>query len=220
MSSHHGHLRRRETDWNSKMKLLVLVESSGDSFPLDLSGDMKIEDAAALLEAEVRLVGVFLCLSAAELNAGCGRQTGLAVNNQILSWNGQKLQDRGATLDGIGVKEHDMLLLSSVSSEPPRQPPSSAPSPSHPGLPSEAEAEMIRTQLIGNQTMMQQLRSASVPSAIQTIPKFTCESGRQAFPEMAQAATDNPTKFRQLLPQLAQQQNEAARQRERNIALL
>lgn len=37
---------------------------------------------------------------------------------------------------------------------------------------------------------------------------------------MATAAEHDPPRFRQLLPQLAQQQNEAARQRERNIALL
>lgn len=42
----------------------------------------------------------------------------------------------------------------------------------------------------------------------------------KAFPEMATAAESNPAKFRELLPQLAQQQNEASRQRERNIALL
>lgn len=36
------------------MKLLVLIESNGETLTLDLGGDMKLEDAAALLEAEVR----------------------------------------------------------------------------------------------------------------------------------------------------------------------
>lgn len=35
------------------MKLLVVVETTGESFPLDLGGDMRVEDASALLEAEV-----------------------------------------------------------------------------------------------------------------------------------------------------------------------
>lgn len=45
------------------MKLLVIVETTGESFPLDLGGDMRVEDASALLEAEVRLDLIFTLLT-------------------------------------------------------------------------------------------------------------------------------------------------------------
>ena len=59
---------------------------------------------------------------------------------------------------------------------------------------------MARLQLLGNESIM-----ASV---------------RQSFPELAHAAEHDPQKFAELLPRISSMQDDAARQKQRNAALL
>jgi hypothetical protein len=93
----------------------------------------------------------------------------------------------------FGIGEDDMLYLKSSA------PRNTAPSTSQQGF-SANEAEMMRLQLLGDRANMDRLR--------------------QVLPELAQAAETDPARFRQLLPQLANLQNQAARQKETNAALL
>ncbi|KAK4051473.1 DNA damage-inducible protein 1 [Microbotryomycetes sp. JL221] len=118
--------------------------------------------------------------------------TGIAVDDQALFIAGRQLTGKNETFQSLGVNQDDILLLRS----------NSAPtaSTSVAGRDVNAESETMRRQLLGNPQLMNQLQ--------------------QSQPELADAAINNPEKFRELLANFSAMQQSARLQQEREMQLL
>ncbi|BFZ62040.1 DNA damage-inducible protein 1 [Saitoella coloradoensis] len=150
------------------MQVLVTTPS-GDMYHLDVMPSMPLEDMKVLVEFE----------------------SGVTAAQQTLLHNSVELRDDKKTLEELGIKDNDMILLT----------------PLHFGLAPQAssqtpmnDSEMMRLRMLGNAQTMQQLE--------------------QTFPEMADAARNNPTRFSQLLQEMQNRQMELERARVREMAAL
>lgn len=117
------------------MRLVVATEE-GDTFNLDVSNDIELENLQALLEAEVsplrainnsQLTAFFLRLSltsSGHLDRSSVAylvwltrcrvlfvQSGIPSGSQTLFYAGRPLSDLKATLNSFGVAEDDMILV-------------------------------------------------------------------------------------------------------------
>ncbi|BGP53168.1 hypothetical protein JCM8202_003683 [Rhodotorula sphaerocarpa] len=115
------------------------------------------------------------------------------VDDQLLFYNGRHLTGLKESLESCGVQAHDMLLLRQKSTDPNASAPVA-------GRNVEQDAETMRRQVIGDPRLMGELRRAN--------------------PDLADAAQNNPARFRELLHQLQSMQESARLQRERETALL
>ncbi|GAA5996943.1 Ddi1p [Rhodotorula paludigena] len=118
--------------------------------------------------------------------------SGIPVSDQLLFFSGRHLTELQNSLESYGVKEGDLLLLRKKSAD------SGAAEVA--GRNIEAEAETMRRQVIGDPRLMAELRRSN--------------------PDLANAAQNDPARFRDLLHQLAAMQNSARLQQERERELL
>ncbi|GAA6029986.1 hypothetical protein JCM8097_009202 [Rhodosporidiobolus ruineniae] len=118
--------------------------------------------------------------------------SGIPVDDQLLFFSGRQLTGLKDSLESYGVKENDMLLLRQKSNDPNAE--------AAGGRNIDNESETMRRQVLGNPRLMAELR--------------------QQNPELAEAATSNPTRFRELLHQLQAMQQSARLQRQRELELL
>ncbi|GAA5979212.1 hypothetical protein JCM10908_002839 [Rhodotorula pacifica] len=117
----------------------------------------------------------------------------ISVDDQLLFFNGRHLTGLKDSLESYGVQANDMLLLRHKSTDPNANAPVA-------GRNVEQDAETMRRQVMGDPRLMAELRRAN--------------------PDLAEAAQNNPTRFRELLHQLQSMQESARLQREREMALL
>ncbi|GAA5826189.1 hypothetical protein JCM11251_007200 [Rhodosporidiobolus azoricus] len=119
-------------------------------------------------------------------------ESGIPVDDQLLFFSGRQLTVLKDSLESYGVKANDMLLLRQKSNDPASSPVA--------GRNVDDEYETMRRQVMGNPQLMAELRRTN--------------------PELAEAVTSNPTRFRELLHQLQSMQDSARMQREREISML
>ncbi|KAM0786171.1 hypothetical protein ACM66B_006978 [Microbotryomycetes sp. NB124-2] len=118
--------------------------------------------------------------------------TGIAVDEQLLFSSGRPLTGKQETFESLGVKQDDVLLLKSTARP--------VASTSVAGRDVNADSETMRRQLLGNPQLMNQLR--------------------QSQPDLADAAQNDPARFRQLLANLSAMQQSARLQQEKELELL
>ncbi|CAK5263178.1 unnamed protein product [Mycena citricolor] len=104
---------------------LTFATDLGQTFVIEIDPDMELENVMALLEVE----------------------SGIAVGEQSISYNGRDLVSPKSTLRQLGVNENNALLLLR------RKIPNMA------GRPVEHDAESMRLQLLGDPEMMRQLQA-------------------------------------------------------------
>ncbi|GEM09332.1 DNA damage-inducible v-SNARE binding protein Ddi1 [Rhodotorula toruloides] len=140
-------------------------------------------------------VDVGLDMELENLMALLEADSSIPVDDQLVFHNGRQLTVLKDSLDSYGVKENDMLLLRQKSNDP------SASQQAHvAGRNIAQDAETMRRQVLGNPQVMADLRRTN--------------------PELADAAQNDPARFRDLLGQLATMQESARLQREREMQLL
>ncbi|KAI5476471.1 DNA damage-inducible v-SNARE binding protein Ddi1 [Pseudohyphozyma bogoriensis] len=120
-------------------------------------------------------------------------ESGIPTEDQLLFYSGKQITGNDSTLASYNVQPDDMLLLRQKSNAP-------AASGSVAGRSIEDDSETMRRQLLGNPQMMASLR--------------------QNQPELADAAVNNPARFRELLSQLSAMQNSAKLQQQHEAELL
>ncbi|GAA5974133.1 hypothetical protein JCM11641_003456 [Rhodosporidiobolus odoratus] len=119
--------------------------------------------------------------------------SGIPVDDQLLFFSGRQLNSMKGSLESSGVKANDMLLLRQKSNDP-----SSGANVA--GRNIDDDAEVMRRQVLGNPQLMAQLRRTN--------------------PELADAVTSNPTRFRELLHELQSMQQSARLQQQHERELL
>ncbi|GAA5936836.1 hypothetical protein JCM3775_002721 [Rhodotorula graminis] len=152
------------------MALITVATEEGDSFPVDVSLDISLEDLCALLEAD----------------------SNIPASDQLIFFNGRQLTGLKDSLESCGVKADDLLLLRQKSKDPSTE--------AVAGRNVDAEAETMRRQVLGDPRLMGELRRTN--------------------PELADAAQNDPSRFRDLLHQLASMQQSARLQADRERELL
>ncbi|GAA5854450.1 hypothetical protein JCM9279_006608 [Rhodotorula babjevae] len=152
------------------MALITVATEEGDSFPVDVSLDISLEDLCALLEAD----------------------SNIPATDQLIFFNGRQLTGLKDSLESCGVKADDLLLLRQKSKDPSTE--------AVAGRNVDAEAETMRRQVLGDPRLMGELRRTN--------------------PELADAAQNDPSRFRDLLHQLASMQQSARLQADRERELL
>lgn len=145
---------------------LTFVTETGQTYPVDIDPSMELEDAMALLESE----------------------SGVAAAEQSLYYNGNELTNRKATMEQLGMRESNEMILFRKK----------VANPAGPAI--EQDAEMMRLQILGDPTLMQQLRETQ--------------------PEVAEAAQSNPSLFAELLRQTQNRHHQAELARQREVELL
>ncbi|TDL29358.1 hypothetical protein BD410DRAFT_736209 [Rickenella mellea] len=113
-------------------------------------------------------------------------ESGIPIGEQSISFKGQDLSNPKATMTELGVGDDAMLMIRRKVVVG--------------GRTIEQDAEMMRLQLLGDPTLMEQLREAQ--------------------PEIAAAAQNNPARFAELLRQTRSRQSEAELQQQREIERL
>ncbi|KAJ7055060.1 aspartyl protease-domain-containing protein [Mycena amicta] len=126
---------------------LTFVTDLGQSFVIEIDAGMELENVMALLEAE----------------------SGIAVAEQSISYNGQDLSAPKSTLRELGVTENNAMLLLR------RKVPNMA------GRPVEQDSEMMRLQILGDPELMRQLRETQpeLAAAAQSNPTRFADLLRQ-----------------------------------------
>lgn len=81
----------------------------GQSFVVEIDPNMELENVMALLEAEVSLSSHYDLLR--EVEYSFMDQSGIPVNEQIISYEGRPLDNPKATMRACGVGDHALLLL-------------------------------------------------------------------------------------------------------------
>ncbi|GAA6047960.1 hypothetical protein JCM3770_006444 [Rhodotorula araucariae] len=152
------------------MALITVATEEGDSFPVDVSLDIALEDLTALLEAD----------------------SNIPASDQLLFFNGRQLTQLKDSLESYGVKAGDLLLLRQKSNDPASE--------AVAGRNIDTEAETMRRQVLGDPRLMAELRRSN--------------------PDLADAAQNDPTRFRDLLHQFASMQQSARLQADRERELL
>ncbi|BGP37231.1 DNA damage-inducible protein 1 [Rhodotorula kratochvilovae] len=152
------------------MALITVATEEGDSFPVDVSLDIALEDLMALLEAD----------------------SNIPASDQLIFFNGRQLTTLKDSLESYGVKAGDLLLLRQKSNDPASE--------AVAGRNIDAEAETMRRQVLGDPRLMAELRRSN--------------------PDLAEAAQNDPTRFRDLLHQFASMQQSARLQADRERELL
>ncbi|BGP29372.1 DNA damage-inducible protein 1 [Rhodotorula toruloides] len=140
-------------------------------------------------------VDVGLDMELENLMALLEADSSILVDDQLVFHNGRQLTGLKDSLDSYGVKENDMLLLRQKSNDP-----ASSQQAHVAGRNIAQDAETMRRQVLGNPQVMADLRRTN--------------------PELADAAQNDPARFRDLLGQLAAMQESARLQREREMQLL
>ncbi|BGO88867.1 hypothetical protein NBRC10512_002223 [Rhodotorula toruloides] len=140
-------------------------------------------------------VDVGLDMELENLMALLEADSSIPVDDQLVFHNGRQLTGLKDSLDSYGVKENDMLLLRQKSNDP-----ASSQQAHVAGRNIAQDAETMRRQVLGNPQVMADLRRTN--------------------PELADAAQNDPARFRDLLGQLAAMQESARLQREREMQLL
>ncbi|BGP00857.1 DNA damage-inducible protein 1 [Rhodotorula toruloides] len=140
-------------------------------------------------------VDVGLDMELENLMALLEADSSIPVDDQLVFHNGRRLTGFKESLDSYGVKENDMLLLRQKSNDP-----ASSQQAHVAGRNIAQDAETMRRQVLGNPQVMADLRRTN--------------------PELADAAQNDPARFRDLLGQLAAMQESARLQREREMQLL
>lgn len=156
-------------------------------------------------------------MTTADLKAVIQSDTGIPQARQVLYYNGQHLADGTKTMGQMQLKEGDMLAMlvqaPSTQGPPPRtgQPQATAPPPTsraqggrgEGGTPQRerqrAGPEELRLQALGDPRVLEQLR--------------------RQVPELADAVQD-PQRFQRMWEDLARNQEEAERAKQREMALL
>ncbi|GAA5850718.1 hypothetical protein JCM8547_009067 [Rhodosporidiobolus lusitaniae] len=160
--------------------LITVATEDGQTYNIDVDLTMELENVLALLEADASI----------------------PIDDQLLFFSGRQLTNMKDSLESYGVKENDMLLLRQKINDP-----SSSSGGGGGGSASvaggrdiDAEFETMRRQVMGNPTLMAELRRNN--------------------PELAEAAASNPTRFRELLHQFQSMQQSARLQQQHEAELL
>ncbi|CAE6454363.1 unnamed protein product [Rhizoctonia solani] len=127
----------------------------------------------------------------------------IPVAEQSITLDGRELSDPKATLISAGVQEDAMLHLR-------RKVVVAGRTAAH-------DEEMMRLQLLGDPTLMRQLREVNIPLNPTPKPRLI---DPQAQPELADAAQNNPQRFAELLRQHRDRQRDAELAHQREIAAL
>ena len=163
-------------------------------------------------------------MTVADLKALIESETTFPNNSQFLYHNGQLLADQSMALDRLGIADGEMLYMHVRDTVPSsvgrsittggRRPPApsaggggaAAPDgaggmagPARPGRDGGPDPEMVRLQILGDPQARAQVQGQN--------------------PDLA-AALEQPERFRQLFQNMRQQEVEADRQRQRQIAML
>ncbi|KAM0746063.1 hypothetical protein T439DRAFT_143404 [Meredithblackwellia eburnea MCA 4105] len=121
-------------------------------------------------------------------------ESGIPTADQLLFYSGRQLIATQETLESLGVQKGDLLLLRQKTAAPPAQPQSDA------GRDLESDPETIRRRVIGDPQLMAQLRQNQL--------------------ELADAAANNPARFRELMSQFQAMQASAKLQQQHEAELL
>ncbi|KAF7332703.1 DNA damage-inducible v-SNARE binding protein [Mycena kentingensis (nom. inval.)] len=126
---------------------LTFVTDLGQTFVIEIDPGMELENVMALLEAE----------------------SGIAVAEQSISYNGRELAAPKSTMRDLGVTENNAMLLLRRKVQ------------NIAGRPVEQDAEMMRLQLLGDPDLMRQLRETQpeLAAAVQSNPARFAELLRQ-----------------------------------------
>lgn len=138
---------------------MITVATDEDTFTVDADLSMTLENLQAILEAD----------------------SSIPVASQSLSCNGRSLQGAHSSLEDLGVKNDDLLLLH-------RLPSSSVEHSQASGAGTEQQAEALRQEILSNPTLLSQLRMSR--------------------PDIVDAAHEGASKFSQVLK--AEQENRSA----------